>query len=97
MSIDWITVLAQIINLAVLAWLLKKFLYKPVLDMVDQRQALIDSEIQKAQDAAKQAQKDAASYAEQIRLFKAEKHIVELTSSMAVHKPLERLFYCLLR
>ena len=74
MSIDWITVLAQIINLLVLALILKKFLYKPVLNMIDQRQALIDGEIQKAHEAAQQAQKDEAAYAEQIRRFKAEKH-----------------------
>lgn len=73
MSIDWITVLAQIINLIVLALILKKLLYKPVLNMIDQRQALIDGEIQKAQDAAKKAKEDADAYAEQIRLFKAEK------------------------
>ena len=73
MSIDWITVLAQIINLLVLAFILKKLLYRPVLNMIDQRQALIDAEIQKAQDATKAAQKDAAEYAQQIRQFKAQK------------------------
>ncbi len=31
MSVDWITVSAQIINFLVLVWLLKRFLYKPVL------------------------------------------------------------------
>ena len=73
MSIDWITVLAQIINLIVLAIILKKLLYKPILNMIDQRQALIDGEMRKAQEAAQKAKEDADIYAEQIRRFKADK------------------------
>ena len=73
MSIDWITVLAQIINLIVLAIILKKLLYKPVLNMIDKRQAMIDDEMQKAQEAAQKAKEDEAAYAEQMRRFKADK------------------------
>ena len=36
MSIDWITVLAQIGNFLVLVWLLKRFLYKPILKGIAQ-------------------------------------------------------------
>jgi len=32
MLIDWFTVIAQVINFLILVWLLKKFLYKPILD-----------------------------------------------------------------
>jgi len=38
MSIDWITVGAQIVNFLVLIWLLKRFLYRPILDGVDARE-----------------------------------------------------------
>lgn len=41
MSIDWITVAAQIANFLVLVWLLKKFLYRPILDGIDAREAEI--------------------------------------------------------
>ncbi|HAB91660.1 MAG TPA: F0F1 ATP synthase subunit B, partial [Pseudomonas sp.] len=41
MSIDWITVLAQIANFLVLLWLLKRFLYRPILDGIDAREAEI--------------------------------------------------------
>ncbi len=55
MSIDWITVLAQIANFLVLLWLLKRFLYRPILDGIDAREA----EIAKRMAAAEQARKDA--------------------------------------
>lgn len=55
MSIDWITVLAQIANFLVLLWLLKRFLYRPILDGIDAREA----EISKRMAAAEQAQQDA--------------------------------------
>ena len=38
MSIDWITVAAQIVNFLVLIWLLKRFLYRPILDGIDARE-----------------------------------------------------------
>jgi len=41
MSIDWITVAAQIANFLVLVWLLKRFLYRPILDGIGAREAEI--------------------------------------------------------
>jgi F-type H+-transporting ATPase subunit b len=38
MLIDWFTVGAQVVNFAVLVWLLRRFLYKPVLDAIDARE-----------------------------------------------------------
>ncbi|MBA3829313.1 MAG: F0F1 ATP synthase subunit B [Taibaiella sp.] len=45
MSINWFTVIAQIVNFLVLAWLLKRFLYKPVLNAIDEREKRIASQI----------------------------------------------------
>ena len=55
MSIDWVTVLAQIANFLVLLWLLKRFLYRPILDGIDAREA----EITQRMAAADQAKQDA--------------------------------------
>ena len=55
MSIDWVTVLAQIANFLVLLWLLKRFLYRPILDGIDAREA----EIAKRMADADQAKQDA--------------------------------------
>ena len=40
MLIDWFTVGAQALNFLILVWLLKRFLYKPILDAVDAREQL---------------------------------------------------------
>lgn len=61
MSIDWLTVIAQIINFLVLVWLLKKFLYRPILDGIEARQKDIAQRISKAESAqalANQAEAD---------------------------------------
>jgi F-type H+-transporting ATPase subunit b len=41
MLIDWFTVGAQALNFLVLIWLLKRFLYKPILDALDTREKQI--------------------------------------------------------
>jgi F-type H+-transporting ATPase subunit b len=45
MLIDWFTVAAQVINFLVLAWLLKRFLYRPVLNAIDAREQRIAAEL----------------------------------------------------
>ncbi len=45
MLIDWFTVAAQIINFLILMWLLKRFLYKPVLNAIDAREKRIADEL----------------------------------------------------
>jgi hypothetical protein len=41
MLIDWFTVGAQIVNFLILVWLLKHFLYKPILNAIDAREKRI--------------------------------------------------------
>ncbi len=41
MLIDWFTVVAEIVNFLILLWLLKRFLYKPILNAMDKREATI--------------------------------------------------------
>jgi F-type H+-transporting ATPase subunit b len=48
MLIDWFTVLAQTVNFLILVWLLKRFLYKPVLAAVDAREAKIAATLKDA-------------------------------------------------
>jgi F-type H+-transporting ATPase subunit b len=56
MLIDWFTVGAQLLNFLILVWLLKRFLYKPILDAIDARERRIAAEL--ADAAAKQAAAD---------------------------------------
>ena len=52
MLIDWFTVVAQALNFLILVWLLKRFLYKPILDAIDAREKRIAAELADA-DAKK--------------------------------------------
>jgi F-type H+-transporting ATPase subunit b len=56
MLIDWFTVGAQLLNFLILIWLLKRFLYKPILDAIDARDKRIAAAL--ADAAAKQAAAD---------------------------------------
>lgn len=56
MLIDWFTVGAQTLNFLILVWLMKRFLYQPVLDAIDAREKRIATEL--ADAAQKQTQAD---------------------------------------
>jgi F-type H+-transporting ATPase subunit b len=45
MLIDWFTVIAQAVNFLVLVWLLKRFLYQPILNALDAREKRIAAEL----------------------------------------------------
>lgn len=56
MQIDWFTFVAQIVNFLVLIWLLKRFLYGPILKAMDDRQAGIAATIEEARTSEKNAE-----------------------------------------
>src|SRR5580698_5613162 len=58
MLIDWFTVGAQALNFLVLVWLMKRFLYRPILDAVDAREKLIAAELADAAGKKAEAQKE---------------------------------------
>ncbi len=55
MHFDWWTIGLQTINFGILVWLLHRFLYKPVLTMIDARKA----EVRRQFDAAKESEEKA--------------------------------------
>ena len=56
MLIDWFTVGAQALNFIILVWLLKRFLYKPILNAVDAREKRIAAELADADAKKAEAQ-----------------------------------------
>jgi F-type H+-transporting ATPase subunit b len=58
MLIDWFTVGAQALNFLILVWLLKRFLYKPILNAVDAREKRIAAELADADAKKAEAQKE---------------------------------------
>lgn len=67
MQIDWITVSAQIINFLILVWLLKRFLYGPVVRAMDRREERIAQRLEEARDRETEAGQQAESYAQRRR------------------------------
>lgn len=55
MLIDWFTVIAQAVNFLVLMYLLKRFLYKPVLNAIDAREEHIVETVKRAEDQKAEA------------------------------------------
>jgi F-type H+-transporting ATPase subunit b len=58
MLIDWFTVAAQALNFLILVWLMKRFLYKPVLNAIDAREKRISTELANADAKKAEAQKE---------------------------------------
>jgi F-type H+-transporting ATPase subunit b len=61
MHFDWWTLALQAVNFAALVWLLQRFLYKPVLHLIDKRRSEIDK--QYAQARAAEAKAEALQHA----------------------------------
>ncbi|HLY58867.1 MAG TPA: hypothetical protein VKS60_25115 [Stellaceae bacterium] len=55
MHLDWSTLALQTVNFAVLVWLLHRFLYRPVLAMIDARKAAIERQFGDAKAAEDKA------------------------------------------
>lgn len=56
MHINWTTLALQLINFAILVWLLQRFLYRPILRVVDARRAAVEKQFGDAANAEAQAQ-----------------------------------------
>jgi F-type H+-transporting ATPase subunit b len=54
--IDWFTVCAQALNFLILVWLLKRYLYKPVLAAIDAREKKVAARIADAETQEKKTQ-----------------------------------------
>lgn len=58
MLIDWFTVIAQVLNFLILVWLLKRFLYKPILSAIDSREKKVAAELVNAASKETEAKKE---------------------------------------
>lgn len=61
-SVNLWQILISLANLTILFFLVKKFLYKPVKNLLAQRQAQIDGEYEKANEARSEAEKSKAEW-----------------------------------
>lgn len=69
MLINWFTVIAQIINFLVLVYLLKRFLYGPIIRAIDEREKKIDLRLEEAGKKKEEADLEAEDYRRKNREF----------------------------
>ena len=73
MQLDWTTFLLEIVNFLVLVWILKRFLYKPVLDMIARRKASIEQTLNEAHATENRAGELKASYEKRLDEWEQER------------------------
>ena len=69
MEINWFTFFAQLLNFFVLVWLLKRFLYKPILDAIDEREKKIVSQLDNASKKEAEALLEKSEFQKRNELF----------------------------
>ena len=62
MLIDWFTVGAQALNFLILVWLMKRFLYKPILHAIDEREKRVAAELANADKKKADAQNESDEF-----------------------------------
>jgi F-type H+-transporting ATPase subunit b len=69
MVVDWFTVGAQVLNFLVLVWLLKRYLYRPILDAIDAREKRIAQELASADAKKAEAMKEQDEFKRKNEVF----------------------------
>ena len=73
MKINWFTLIAQIINFLVLMWLLKRYLYKPILNAIDERENKIVAQLKDAEAKKAEAEKERNEFKKKNETFDRQK------------------------
>ncbi len=73
MEFNWTTFVFEIANFVILVWILMRFLYKPVLNVIEQRQAGINEKLQQAEDLKSQGDVLLTSYNNRLSDWEKEK------------------------
>jgi len=91
MLIDWFTVGAQVLNFLILVWLLKHFLYHPILDAIDAREERIAKELADADAKKAEAAKERADFEQKNAAFDKEKASLLAQATAAADTERQRL------
>ena len=91
MLIDWFTVGAQTLNFLILVWLMKRFLYKPVIDAIDAREKRIASELADAAKKQTQADQQRDAFKQKNADFDQQRATLESKASEAMEVERQRL------
>ena len=91
MSIDWFTVGAQAINFLVLVWLLKRFLYRPILDAIGEREQRISAELADADAKRAEARQERETFQQKNQAFDAQRAALLAQATNAAKAERQRL------
>lgn len=92
MLIDWFTVAAQALNFAVLVWLMKRFLYRPILDAIDARERHIAATLADAEAKQAQAREAREAYEHKSDAFEQQRAALLAQATRAAEAERLRLF-----
>lgn len=73
MQINWFTVIAQVLNFLILVWLMKRYLYKPILSAIDEREKKIASQLEDAKTKKAEAKNELDEFNKKNQIFDQEK------------------------
>jgi F-type H+-transporting ATPase subunit b len=90
MNFDLTTFILEIINFFVLLWLLQKFLYKPILKVINDRQAAIDKKVEDARLAVESAHDLEAQYGARLGQWEKEKSELVLSLQQELERQRQR-------
>jgi F-type H+-transporting ATPase subunit b len=62
LELNWSTFVLEIVNFVILVWILQRFLYRPVLEVIDKRRAAVERTLSDASALRKAADEAKASY-----------------------------------
>ena len=91
MLIDWFTIAAQVLNFLILVWLMKRFLYKPILDAIDAREERITRELADADAKKAEAQKESAAFERKNKEFDQQRNALLSQATEEVKVERQRL------
>jgi F-type H+-transporting ATPase subunit b len=92
MLIDWFTVGAQALNFLILVWLMKRFLYKPILHAIDAREQRIAAELADADSKKAEAQKDREDFQHKNEEFDHQRAALLTAATTEAKAERQRLF-----
>ena len=91
MPIDWFTVVAQVVNFLILVWLLKRFLYKPILHAIDEREKGIAAQLADAQAKKAESQKEREDFQHKNEAFDQRRAALLKKATDEAHAERQRL------
>ncbi len=91
MEISWSTLFFEILNFLILVWILKRFLYQPVLNAISRRQSTIEEKLADAEEKHSEAESIREQYENRLAEWGEEKRAARETLRDEIAQERERL------